>query len=346
MDEDFSAIIGFDGFIDEILEAVDVRFGTKSQFRKIQTIPQFAQRIHDASQTSTNIELYPLETKIGGNGPILANSLASLGVKIDLWGALGEEKFHPIFKNLHPNVTPYTLSAPGRTSAIEFKDGKLLLGITCDLDNIDLKKVKASLSIQKLQHYAHFNLLCFTNWTMIIHMNDIIQYFANNLPPNKEQIFFFDIADPSKRSVEDLRNLCFILRKISKKFYVILGLNFKEAQNIYRVFSQNTPPLDVSTLGSEIYKKLNIDEIFIHEIQDFVAYNRTNHAHFHGEKIENPKTLTGAGDHFNAGYLYAKLLKKPLQQCLLFGDLMATFFIQNDQDLQPQELLKMAKNLI
>ena len=66
------AVIGFDGFVDEISEAVDKRTSPDT-YKRIETIAEFGERIGKAAGLSTNIELVPKVIKLGGNGPIMAN---------------------------------------------------------------------------------------------------------------------------------------------------------------------------------------------------------------------------------------------------------------------------------
>src|SRR4051794_39455932 len=74
-----TAFVGLDGFVDEILHVVDKRDSAES-FTRVPTIAKFAERLAGASGKSTNVELVNRFTKLGGNGPIMANALASLGL--------------------------------------------------------------------------------------------------------------------------------------------------------------------------------------------------------------------------------------------------------------------------
>src|SRR5688500_5236617 len=91
-----SAFVGLDGFVDEIIHVVDKRDNAES-FQRVPSIAKLAERIAGASGKSTNIELVNIRTKLGGNGPIMANALAHLGLKVTYLGALGYPIRHPIF---------------------------------------------------------------------------------------------------------------------------------------------------------------------------------------------------------------------------------------------------------
>src|SRR5205085_2832581 len=81
-----SAFVGFDGFVDEIIHAVNTR-QTATEFTRLETISDFGARITEAAGRSTNIEVVRQNKKLGGNGPIMANALATLGLRVIYVGA-------------------------------------------------------------------------------------------------------------------------------------------------------------------------------------------------------------------------------------------------------------------
>ena len=70
-----TAFVGLDGFVDEILHVVDKRYDA-TRFDRVPTIAAYASRLAAAAGKSANIELVNVMTKLGGNGPIMANALA------------------------------------------------------------------------------------------------------------------------------------------------------------------------------------------------------------------------------------------------------------------------------
>ncbi|MCU0785854.1 MAG: hypothetical protein MUF81_17785, partial [Verrucomicrobia bacterium] len=72
------AFIGLDGFVDEIVHVVDKRENAE-KFTRMPMMAQWGERIRAAAGKSTNIELVSQLTKLGGNGPIMANAMASFG---------------------------------------------------------------------------------------------------------------------------------------------------------------------------------------------------------------------------------------------------------------------------
>src|SRR3954453_22160847 len=88
-----SAFVGLDGFVDEIIHAVDTRKNA-AEYTRVNTITEFGERSKEAAGRSTNIEFVRQKKKLGGNGPIMANALATLGLKVIYVGSLGYPRIH------------------------------------------------------------------------------------------------------------------------------------------------------------------------------------------------------------------------------------------------------------
>ena len=121
-------MIGLDGFVDEIVHLVDKR-QDYAHFTRIKTIAEWGARISRASGLSTNMEMVTVQTKLGGNGPILSNALLEYGVALTYVGNLGKPDIHPVFKPMAEKAKAvYSIAEPGHTDAAEFEDGKVMLG--------------------------------------------------------------------------------------------------------------------------------------------------------------------------------------------------------------------------
>ena len=101
-----SAFVGLDGFVDAILHVVDKRESAEKYVR-LPTIAQYADRLAAAAGRSTNVELVSQLTKLGGNGPIMANALASFGLKVTYLGILGFPNLHPVFAEFEAMVREF-----------------------------------------------------------------------------------------------------------------------------------------------------------------------------------------------------------------------------------------------
>ena len=63
----FSCLLGFDGFLDSILQVVDQR-QTATKYLPFTSVKPFAKKLGEAAGRSANFEVVPTMEKIGGNG--------------------------------------------------------------------------------------------------------------------------------------------------------------------------------------------------------------------------------------------------------------------------------------
>src|SRR5437868_8443428 len=137
-----TAFVGLDGFVDEIFHVVNKRESAEKYVR-LPTIAQLSERLAGAAGRSANLELVNQFTKLGGNGPIMANALASFGLKVTYLGNLGFPDLHPIFSDFAKRAEVHTIAAPGTTDALEFDDGKIMVGKHQSLKEVTWPNIQA-----------------------------------------------------------------------------------------------------------------------------------------------------------------------------------------------------------
>src|SRR5512136_484101 len=197
-----TAFVGLDGFVDDILHVVDKRESADNYLR-LPTIAQLAERLAGAAGRSTNVELVSQLNKLGGNGPIMANALASFGLKVSYLGILGYPNLHPVFADFAKRAEVHSIAEPGYTDALEFDDGKVMLGKHQSLKQMNWENIKAR--VDQEQFAAKFgtaDLVGFVNWTMLTCMSDIWAAVLAEICPSMKGLprtLFVDLADPEKR---------------------------------------------------------------------------------------------------------------------------------------------------
>ena len=230
-----NAFVGFDGFVDEILHVVDKREST-DKYTRLTTITKYAERLAGAANKSTNVEMVSQLTKLGGNGPIMANALASFGLKVCYVGNLGYPNLHPIFTDFAKRAEVHTIAEPGYTDALEFEDGKIMCGKHSALRDVNWANIQSRFGLENFTNELQGSqFVGFVNWTMLTSMNDTWAAILKDVCPKltgQRRNIFFDLADPEKRTRTDILKALSLITEFEKFFDTILGLNEKEAYEI------------------------------------------------------------------------------------------------------------------
>lgn len=342
------AVIGLDGFVDEILWVVDQRVDAQ-KFTPVATIADFAKRIAAAAGFSTNIELVPHTVKLGGNGPIMALALAKSGAAVTCIGTLGLPEPHPVFAELAQLAEVISIANPGRTQALEFRDGKLMLGRLESLYGLSWERLLEHVPVARwLELCGRAQLLAMNNWTMIPAMTDIWRRFlaevAPQLPPaGTKRIAFFDLADPQKRSAAELREALHVLEQFRPYFTTYLGLNRKEAAEVGRALglgdrTEPGTPLEEATRA--IADALDVDGVIVHPTDRASACAAGRYVEVEGPYTPTPKLTTGAGDNFNAGCCLGLALGLDVQDALSLGVATSGWYVRHGTSPTFPELLQ------
>ena len=310
-----TAFVGLDGFVDDILHVVDKREDA-DKYSRLPTIAQLAERLAGAAGRSTNIELVSQLNKLGGNGPIMANALASFGLKVTYLGILGYPNLHPVFADFAKRAEVHSIAEPGYTDALEFEDGKIMLGKHQSLKQMNWENIKARFGQEQFAaKFGSADLIGFVNWTMITHMSDIWAAVLKEICPamkGPRRKLFIDLADPEKRTRADILRALELVAAFQEHFDVVLGLNEKESMEIGNTLGLSTANHSLEgllKLSQEIHQLVRVDTLVVHPTAYAIASGPDGTAVVQGPFTPKPKITTGAGDHFNSGFFHdTKLL--------------------------------------
>ena len=353
--EKLNMLVGVDGFVDEIIHVVDKRHDA-NRFDRVETIAQYGEKILRAAGLSTNIEYVPVLEKLGGNGPIFANALLELGARVTYAGNLGKPEIHPVFRPLAERAHVYSLAEPGRTDAVEFYDGKLIIGKHQSLKELTWENFSNTLGGPRriAQMIESSALLGMENWTMVPYMGEIWTGLMEEvfpLLPHREEkpIAFFDLADPEKRTPGDIRTALKQIAQFEEKFRAVLGLNEKEAYQIAALFDihpdMTRPETErLEAVVAATYRELDMHCLVVHPTRYSVACTPEGLFRADGPYCEKPVLTTGAGDNFNAGFCVAYVLGLGPERALLAGVATSGFYVRQAKSPTMEDLIAFLEN--
>jgi sugar/nucleoside kinase (ribokinase family) len=327
-------VIGFDGFVDTILQVVKTR-QTPTKYEPYVKMGEWGERVSAAAGVSANFEFAQQMVKLGGNGPIMANALTSFGTPLTYIGCLGNPSLHWVFSDFAQRAQVYSIAEPGYTDALEFEDGKLMFGKHQSLKEVNWANLLQHIPEEKLiKLFKSAGFIAMVNWTMLTNLSEVLQKLLTRVFAKlggERRWVFFDLADPAKRSREDLLAVLKLIAKYEKHSRVILGLNLGEARQVSEVLGLG--PVDetygtVAHAASRIREVLKVDTVVVHPVEFAAAADASGATHVVGPFTAKPKITTGAGDHFNAGFCIGRLLGLDLAGSLQTGVATSGYYVR------------------
>ncbi|MBV8878956.1 MAG: hypothetical protein JO332_03220 [Planctomycetaceae bacterium] len=335
--------VGLDGFVDLIIDVVDKRTGL-DEYTRVETIANLGARISRAAGLSSNLELVVRQEKLGGNGPIMANAMIEAGFPVTYIGNLGRPSVHPVFAQMAKNCKAcYSLAAPGTTDALEFRDGKVMMGKHQSLKEVTYARMLEVVGKDKLKKiWSSSNLIALTNWTMLQAQTEIWKRLHKDMKGVKAPagaILFTDLADPEKRAAKEIAEAVRFLQSFRGTHKVVLGVNQKESMEVSAALGLSFKAEEIEANAVTLRKELDLDAVVIHPTKNAACATEKGSALFDGPYCQNPKLTTGAGDNFNAGFCKGLLAGLEPVEMLAAGVANSGFYVRNGRSATAKDLV-------
>ena len=187
---------------------------------------------------------------------------------------------------------------------------------------------------QLIDLMAGATLIGTVNWTMLPRLGEVWDRLLEEVfpaLPEGHRTLYVDLADPEKRTREDLRGALATVSRFQEHIDVILGMNLKEAAQVAEVLNLPDRADREATIEEDaaaIRRALSLHCVVIHPRKSAAAAIEGESVRFPGPFVQNPLISTGAGDHFNSGFCLARVLGFGLEQSLCAGVAASGYYVR------------------
>jgi hypothetical protein len=347
------AVLGFDGTVDVICHPVEARHGSGGNYKAFGTMAAFGERVVAADGKSALVEIVEQRRKIGGNGPIMAGALASAGLAVDYIGTLGSGEPDPAYEEFSSRINTHCLAPPAVTHALEFPNGKLMLAELSSYQAMGASTLRDQVGVAAMgEMLESTRLVGLLNWSCLPGFSSMLEWLLTevlpDLPTKPERVIFFDLADPSMRSVDDLKSVLGTMARFTAHGRVVLGLNLNESQQVAKVLGVEAPrdePASLTMALTQIRDELGL-ELAVGHATSFAACAGDGV----GETVDGPYTdapliTTGAGDHFNAGFCLGLVGGLAPADALTLGVVYSGYYVRHARAPRFDELTEFLQSI-
>ncbi len=337
----FTAAAGFDGVADAIVRVIKNK-DARGWERYFQTIEEFGQYLISKKNMSCSLEMELQQEKIGGNMTIFSNSLGRLGIPVHCIGSLGEPRVYPLFHSMSENCTLHTVCRMGKSNALEFFDGKVMLYEMAELAEMSWEMICRRLGRDLVVDcFASSDLIALLNWSELPGAPKLFEeVYSQCIKTGKEKgkWALLDLSDASGKKETELLQILELSQRINRHRRTILSLNENEGRLIYKALFREEAP-ELSGMGERLIRYLRVDYLILHLADRAYGYQGREMAMEMGYYTRIPKISTGGGDNFNAGLCFGLLQGFSLRESLRLGNAVSGYYVRTGESPQLGELL-------
>jgi sugar/nucleoside kinase (ribokinase family) len=178
------------------------------------------------------------------------------------------------------------------------------------------------------------------NWTMTLGMTEIWRRLAVEVLPGLRKdrpLWFVDLADPAKRTAADMRAALDALVQLQTQVDVVLGMNGAECRQVLEALGERWPDAtlewEAARVGcATVQRRLGVAWAMCHLVRSAAcAWKKDGGGSVGVDGFFEAKPLitTGAGDHFNAGFLTSLLSEMDPAHSLIIGGATSGFYVRS-----------------
>jgi hypothetical protein len=337
--EKYHAVLGFDGFIDDLCHVINVRDG-KGSGRRIATIGEFSRTVGSAAGLSCALDLESQEIRPGGNTLNMGKAILEFGNDLSLIATLGANEINPLFRPVTDLCkNSISIGEPGFAEALEFLDGKLMFNRTGQIHTIGWDTVCAHASPEHLKHIiGTASLIGFLDWTIFPLMDSLVEGFLGIINELKNKpAAFFDPSDLRRRTRADIVDIADGISRCGRSIETILSLN--ESESMTAADALSVAEGGHTLRAAAIRDRLKIRAVVVHPLEGAAVATPEGTCWIDGPYTDNPRISTGGGDTFNAGFSNGWMLGMTPEQCAALGAYTSGYYVRNGTPPGKRELI-------
>ena len=323
-----SALVGFDGFIDTLARPVSKTTELREENQYFETIEEFGRYLTSHKNTNCSVEMDVFSHTFGGNTPHLGNALATLGVKVSCVGTFGAETIDPLFSHL--NCDMYSFADAGVSTALEFRDGKVMLGYHNARKKPTWDDVSACTKDKGIEALiSNADLIALVNWSELHFSHELWKAVLTNClelqQTDKSRTVFFDLCDIARKSAEEVVEVLELMGRFSQRRKTVLSMNENETVRLGQAIGASC---DIESIAQRVHSGFGLDEVIVHTKEKSILLGDFGLVAHHNGTVPYPVLLTGAGDNFNGASCAAILLNLLPQSRLDFAAVFAHEYVR------------------
>ena len=326
-------IFGFDGYVDNIRQVKASKDDEVGE--RISTLDDFGKEITSsaAANSSLSIPWMQKQQQTGGHVSHLARVYQGLDFDTTLLGMCGDPLLD-IFEKEFSECTIYSLGQPGITDAIEFDDGKILLTENGDAAPLNWESLQSRVETPTLVNELNgVRLFGIGYWSAIPGLADVLDGLRKNVFPklsDAPEHVLIDPANVRRLDRQKLNEMVTATHKLSEIVDLTVSANRVETKILAAKMGSSASGTLMADARTA-FDLLGVDRFVGHSTTESVVVSERGTGRVLVETVDSPQSVTGAGDHFNAGVGLGLIENLPDDAAVALGNTLAHEFVQTGE---------------
>lgn len=329
---DEKVVLGFNGAIDRVREIVDER-QRQDTYKRVQRLDDFGKQISSAGEEERSMlmEWVCSDMRTGALVCHISRALGMLDFDPVMIGMFGDPP-KDAFLDEFGEYDMESLGEPAYTDAIEFDDGKLMLSESGGMRYLDWEMLCEKVGFDQLASYLDgAAVLGMGYWAEISDMVSIFEGIADELAPtlsSPPKHILIDPADVGTRPSKDIKQAGAVLNRLDAVSPVTMSANRYETIDIANSLRSTAGERSPKTAAAIAREELGISRFVTHGATESALVTESGVFGVDVPREDEPVLSTGAGDHFNAGFLLGLIYNLDPEESVALGNAVGGCFVR------------------